>query len=113
MGQQRSRALLTASKPASPVRLTTVTPREGPSRTGRALGREDLSFPGLRYAAAARLTAAGCTLDMIVSIIGHRAYQMGMKYANAGAAAERARQLKAEKSAKSATKMCKKLTNET
>lgn len=36
---------------------------------------------GLRYAAAARLEEAGSTMVEIVAILGHRTYQMGMKYA--------------------------------
>ncbi|MBX9816160.1 MAG: tyrosine-type recombinase/integrase [Sphingomonas sp.] len=36
---------------------------------------------GLRYSSASQLEAAGCTVGQIVSIIGHRTYQMAMKYA--------------------------------
>lgn len=36
---------------------------------------------GLRYAAAGRLEAAGCSVVEISSIIGHRTYEMAMKYA--------------------------------
>jgi integrase len=51
-------------------------------REVRRLGLDDgLSFHGLRYAAAARLEEAGCTLGTITSIIGHRTYQMAMQYA--------------------------------
>lgn len=35
---------------------------------------------GLRYAAAARLEAVGCGVYEITSIIGHRTYQMAIKY---------------------------------
>jgi len=35
---------------------------------------------GLRYASAGRLEAAGCTVVQITSIIGHRTYQMALKY---------------------------------
>jgi integrase len=35
---------------------------------------------GARFAAAARLSEAGCTVDQIVSIIGHRTYQIAMMY---------------------------------
>ncbi len=35
---------------------------------------------GLRYAAAGRLEAAGCSVVEITSIIGHRTYQMAMRY---------------------------------
>lgn len=45
---------------------------------------------GLRYAAAARLEDAGCTLAEIVSILGHRTYQMGLKYAMQRKAAQNA-----------------------
>jgi len=38
------------------------------------------SIHGLRYAAAGRLEAAGCTVVEITSIIGHRTYQMALKY---------------------------------
>jgi integrase len=40
------------------------------------------SWHGLRYACAGRLEAAGCTITQISSIIGHRTYQMAMKYAS-------------------------------
>lgn len=35
---------------------------------------------GLRYASAGRLEAAGCSVVEITSIIGHRTYQMAIKY---------------------------------
>lgn len=35
---------------------------------------------GLRYAAAARLEEAGCQVSEIAAILGHRTYQMAMKY---------------------------------
>jgi integrase len=37
---------------------------------------------GLRYAAAARLEEAGVTAADIAAVTGHRAFQMGMKYAS-------------------------------
>jgi integrase len=39
------------------------------------------SWHGLRYASAGRLEAAGCSVVEITSIIGHRTYQMAIKYA--------------------------------
>ncbi|WP_313332142.1 tyrosine-type recombinase/integrase [Sphingobium yanoikuyae] len=45
---------------------------------------------GLRYAAAARLEEAGCTVAEIAAIIGHRTYQMAMKYIAQRKAAQRA-----------------------
>lgn len=39
------------------------------------------SWHGLRYASAGRMEAAGCTVVQISSIIGHRTYEMAMKYA--------------------------------
>lgn len=39
------------------------------------------SWHGLRYASAGRLEAAGCSVVEITSIIGHRTYQMALKYA--------------------------------
>lgn len=45
-----------------------------------SLGYTDISFHGLRYAAAGTLNEAGCTVATIVSIIGHSTYQMAMKY---------------------------------
>ena len=39
------------------------------------------TWHGLRYASAGRLEAAGCTVVQISSIIGHRTYEMAMKYA--------------------------------
>lgn len=41
------------------------------------------SSHGLRYAAAGMLEEAGCTVAEITSIIGHRTYQMAMKYLTA------------------------------
>ncbi len=38
------------------------------------------SSHGLRYAAAGMLEEAGCTVGEITAIIGHRTYQMAMKY---------------------------------
>lgn len=40
----------------------------------------DRSPHGLRYAAAGRLEAAGCTIVEASSVLGHRTYQMAMKY---------------------------------
>ena len=40
----------------------------------------DRSMHGLRYAAAARLDAAGCTVTEAVAVMGHRTYQMALKY---------------------------------
>lgn len=45
---------------------------------------------GLRYAAAARLEEAGCTVSEIAAILGHRTYQMAMKYIAQRKAAQRA-----------------------
>jgi integrase len=38
------------------------------------------SMHGLRYAAAARLDEAGCTVTEAVAVMGHRTYQMALKY---------------------------------
>lgn len=40
----------------------------------------DRSLHGLRYAAAARLDEAGCTLTEAVAVLGHRTYQMAHRY---------------------------------
>lgn len=40
----------------------------------------DRSIHGLRYAAAARLDEAGCTLTEAVAVLGHRTYQMAHRY---------------------------------
>lgn len=48
------------------------------------------SLHGLRYAAAGNLEAAGCTVVQISSIVGHRTYQMAMKYASQRREAEAA-----------------------
>lgn len=45
---------------------------------------------GLRYAAAARLEEAGCTVSEIAAILGHQTYQMAMKYIAQRKAAQRA-----------------------
>ncbi len=44
-------------------------------------GMPHRSLHGLRYAAAAMLEEAGCSVIEITSIIGHRTYQMAIKYA--------------------------------
>lgn len=44
-------------------------------------GMPPRSLHGLRYAAAGMLEEAGCTVVEITSVIGHRTYQMAMKYA--------------------------------
>ena len=41
---------------------------------------QDRSVHGLRYAAAARLDEAGCTLTEAVAVLGHRTYQMAHRY---------------------------------
>lgn len=41
---------------------------------------QDRSIHGLRYAAAARLDEAGCTLTEAVAVLGHRTYQMAHRY---------------------------------
>ena len=41
------------------------------------------SSHGLRYAAAGMLEEAGCSVGEITSVIGHRTYQMAMKYLTA------------------------------
>jgi integrase len=41
---------------------------------------KDRSIHGLRYAAAARLDEAGCTLTEAVAVLGHRTYQMAHRY---------------------------------
>lgn len=46
---------------------------------------------GLRYAAAGELEAAGCSVVEISSVVGHRTYQMAMKYARQRRDAEAAR----------------------
>ncbi len=71
------------------VIVTTVTHRAFTSGSlGQALSRaikmiDDMpprTMHGLRYAAAARLEEAGCTVSEIAAILGHRTYQMAMKY---------------------------------
>jgi integrase len=41
---------------------------------------KDRSMHGLRYAAAARLDDAGCSVTETVAVMGHRTYQMALKY---------------------------------
>jgi integrase len=41
------------------------------------------SCHGLRYAAAGRMEAAGCTVAQISAVLGHRTYAMAMKYLTA------------------------------
>lgn len=51
----------------------------------------DRSMHGLRYAAAARLDEAGCTLTEAVAVLGHRTYQMAHRYMAQRRASEAAR----------------------
>ncbi|MEO9132777.1 MAG: tyrosine-type recombinase/integrase [Sphingomonas sp.] len=53
-------------------------------------GMPHRTMHGLRYAAAARLEEAGCTVSEIASILGHRTYQMAMKYIEQRKSAQRA-----------------------
>lgn len=53
-------------------------------------GMPERSLHGLRYAAAANLEAAGCSVVQISAIVGHRTYQMAMKYASQRREAEAA-----------------------
>ncbi len=48
------------------------------------------SLHGLRYAAAANLEEVGCTVRQLSAILGHRTYQMAMKYASQRGDAEAA-----------------------
>lgn len=57
---------------------------------GKIEGMPRRSMHGLRYAAAGNLHQAGCTVSQIAAIIGHRTYQMAMKYAAQRAEAEAA-----------------------
>ena len=41
---------------------------------------KDRSIHGLRYAAAGRLDEAGCSVSETVAVLGHRTYQMALKY---------------------------------
>lgn len=51
------------------------------SRAVKAIdGMPSRTIHGLRYASAGRLEDAGCSVVQITSIIGHRTYQMAMKY---------------------------------
>lgn len=52
---------------------------------------KDRSLHGLRYAAAARLDAAGCSVSEAVAVLGHRTYQMAIKYMAQRRASEAAR----------------------
>lgn len=51
---------------------------------------KDRSLHGLRYAAAARLDEAGCSAVQCASVLGHRTYQMAMKYMSQRAASKAA-----------------------
>lgn len=69
-----------------------------------SLGFGDISFHGLRYAAAATLNEAGCNVATITAIIGHSTYQMALKYLsarqNAALAAAMMEEVDANRSAK-------------
>lgn len=59
-------------------------------------GWHDISFHGLRYAAAGTLNEAGATVATIISIIGHSTYEMALKYLAAREEQERAAKLMEE-----------------
>jgi integrase len=64
-----------------------MTPNQLSQALRRAVGKIDgmprnRSMHGLRYASAGMLEEAGCTVTEISSIIGHRTYQMAIKYAS-------------------------------
>ena len=82
------RDVLDGMERVSPIILTTATGRPftdsnfrhhfGEAR--KAAGLVGLTFHGLRYTAAARLAQAGCTLNEIAAITGHRSLKMLAKY---------------------------------
>ena len=49
-------------------------------RAMRAAGLSGLTFHGLRYTAAARLAEAGCSLEQIAAVTGHKSLGMIEKY---------------------------------
>lgn len=61
-----------------------------------SLDFKDISFHGLRYAAAGTLNEAGATVATIVSILGHSTYAMAIKYLGAREDQKRAADLMAE-----------------
>jgi integrase len=92
VGPQLKEALDSRPFPDAPTLIVQHTGKPFPQETAfsnvlkaeiRRLGvDDDLSFHGLRYAAAARLAAdAQCSIDVLLAILGHRTYQMAVKYA--------------------------------
>lgn len=74
-------------KIARTARGRPFTPNSLSQALRRFIGSEAMSgFPqnrsmhGLRYAAAARLDEAGCSVSETVAVMGHRTYQMALKY---------------------------------
>jgi integrase len=61
-----------------------------------SVGFGDISFHGLRYAAAGTLNEAGATVATIVSILGHSTYAMAIKYLEARENQKRAAVLTAQ-----------------
>lgn len=59
-------------------------------RDMRKIGLPGRTFHGIRYASIARLSDMGCDVETIVSVSGHRTYEMAMKYIRARASAARA-----------------------
>lgn len=64
-------------KPLTPGALSQIMHRAIRAVPGMPLR----SLHGLRYAAAGALEATGCSVVQISSVIGHRTYQMALKYA--------------------------------
>jgi integrase len=64
-------------KPFTPNALSQAIRRQVEAMDGLP---NDRSMHGLRYAAAARLDEAGCSLSEAVAVLGHRTYQMAHRY---------------------------------
>ena len=76
------RAALDA-RPRDGVRILNMAPSKFHAHWRRAIlaaGLDGLTFLGLRYTAAARLAEAGCDVQQIASITGHRSLAMLQKY---------------------------------
>ncbi len=88
----------TGGKKAVVIALSIVGKSYTAGSLSQALARSILAIEemphrtmhGLRYAAAAQLEEAGCTIAEIAAVLGHRTYQMAMKYIEQRKASKRA-----------------------
>lgn len=71
-----------AGRPYNANSLSSAIGREVAKIAAGTAFPSDRSIHGLRYMAGAELEECGCTVAQIMSVLGHHAYKMAMKYAS-------------------------------